>query len=73
MLDCHRVQVGAQLLCIEEVFEVLPTHGYVVTRDKQYHRIDNTPELQAWVLREANDLRATRRELQAMRKERRGG
>jgi hypothetical protein len=47
LLDCRRVQVGAQLNCIKEVFKVLSTHGYVRTRDKQYQRMDFTPEFQA--------------------------
>ena len=60
----HLAQLGVQLILIEEVYGKRPTHGYIVTRDGDRHRIDNTPELREWVLKEAGELRAARRDLE---------
>ncbi len=61
----HLAQLGVQLILIEEVHGKRPTHGYLVTGDGERHRIENTDELREWVLNEAEELRAAKRELRA--------
>ncbi len=59
----HLVQLGAQLILIEEIYGTRPTHGYVVTGDGERHRIENSDELRAWVIKEAEELRQAKRKL----------
>lgn len=59
----HRVQLGVQLILIEEIYGERPTHGYIVTGDGVRHRIENTDELRGWVLKEAEELRSAKRRL----------
>ena len=61
--DSHRAQLGCYLILIEEETDVRPTHGFIVTGAGTRHRIENTPELRAWVLDVADQIRAARREL----------
>jgi CRISPR-associated exonuclease Cas4 len=50
-------------ILIEEETGVRPPHGFIVTGDGQRHRINNTPELRAWVLDVADQIRAARRQM----------
>ncbi len=59
----HLVQLGVQLILIEEVHGKRPTHGYFVTGDGERHRVENTDELRAWVLKEAEELRQAKGKL----------
>jgi len=52
----HLAQFGVQMILIEEVYGVRPTHGYVVTGEGVRHRIKNSEKLRAWLLTEAEDL-----------------
>jgi CRISPR-associated exonuclease Cas4 len=61
--DSHRAQMGVYLLLFEEETGVRPPHGFIVTGDGQRHLIENTPELRAWVLGVADQIRASRRRL----------
>jgi len=63
LYDSHRAQIGVYFILIEEETGRRPPHGFVVTGDGQRHRIDNTPELRAWVLDIANHIRAARRQI----------
>ena len=56
----HRAQMGCYFLVIEEELRVRPTHGFVVCGDGTRRRIENTEELQAWVLDLAEHVRAAR-------------
>ncbi len=59
----HLAHLGVQLILIEEVHGKRPTHGYIVTGDGVRHRIENTQELRAWVLKVTDELRAAKRAL----------
>jgi CRISPR-associated exonuclease Cas4 len=61
--DSHRAQMAVYFILIEEETGVRPSHGFIVTGDGQRHRIDNTPELRAWVLDVADQIRVARGEL----------
>ena len=39
-------------------------HGFIVTGDRRHHRVENTPELQAWVLLVAEQIREARRQVE---------
>ena len=58
--DSHRVQLGCYLVLIEEETGVRPTHGFISLASGQV-RIENTPELRAWVLGVAEEVREMRR------------
>ena len=58
--DSHRVQLGCYFILIEEETGVRPTHGFISLESGQV-RIENTPELRAWVLDVAEQVRAIRR------------
>ncbi len=62
--DSHRAQLAVYFLLIEEETGVRPTHGFIVTGQGTRHRIENTPELQEWVLGVAEQIRAARQELE---------
>ena len=49
-------------LLIEEL-RIRPTHGFIVLGDGTRERIDNTPELRAWVIELAGQIRAARANL----------
>ena len=62
--DSHIAQLGAYLILIEEEKGVRAPYGYISVGDGQPpHRVENTPELRAWVLGVAKQIRAARREL----------
>jgi CRISPR-associated exonuclease Cas4 len=61
--ESHRVQLGCYFLLIEEESGVKPTHGFIVTGRGERHRIENTPELRAWVLVVAEQIRAARQKI----------
>ena len=52
--------MGVYFLLAEERFSVKPSHGFLVTGDGRRHRIDNTGELQARVLKMAQEIRQRR-------------
>jgi CRISPR-associated exonuclease Cas4 len=53
----HRVQIGLDFKLIEEKWGIRPSHGFIVTGDGMRHRVENTGELQAWVLDVAEQIR----------------
>ncbi len=59
----HRAQIGVQFIVIEDETGVRPPHGSIVTDDGTRQRIENTPELRAWVLDVADQIRAARRQM----------
>ena len=61
--DSHRAQLGCYFLLIEEETGVRPTHGYISLGNGKRERVENTPELRAWVLGIAEQIRAARRNL----------
>lgn len=61
--DSHRAQLGCYLILIEEETGVRPTHGFIVLGNGRRKRVENTPELRAWVLDVADQIRAARRQL----------
>ena len=56
----HLVQIGTYFVLIEDRFKVRPPHGFIVTGDGVRHRIENTPELRAWVLDVGGQIRRAR-------------
>ncbi len=56
----HRAQLGVYFLLVEEELRLRPTHGILVGGDGTRHRVENTAELRAWVLRVAGQIRAAR-------------
>ena len=56
----HQAQMGVYFLLAEERFKVKPSHGFLVTGDGTRHRIENDAELQARVLRMAEEIRQHR-------------
>ena len=56
----HRAQMGVYFLLIEEQYRRRPAYGIIVLGDGTRQRIDNTEELQAWVLELAARIRAAR-------------
>jgi CRISPR-associated exonuclease Cas4 len=50
--------MGAYFLLVEEETGIRPPYGFIVCGDGTRHRIDNTPELKAWVLGLAGQIRA---------------
>lgn len=60
LYDSHRIQVGAYLLLIEEVYGTRPSHGLVELGDGRVERIDNTKQLQTWTINIAEAIRAQR-------------
>ena len=58
--DTHRAQMGVYFLLAEDCYGIRPSHGFLVTGDGARRRIDNTPELRAWVLGVAGQIRAAR-------------
>jgi CRISPR/Cas system-associated exonuclease Cas4 (RecB family) len=63
--DNHVAQLGTYFILIEAVAKRRPTHGYVVTKGGQRHRVENSPELREWVLQLAEQIRAEKRALRA--------
>jgi CRISPR-associated exonuclease Cas4 len=59
----HRAQLGAYLILIEEETGVRPPYGVILLGDVSRVRVENTPELRAWVLDVADQIRAARRQL----------
>ena len=59
--DSHRAQLAVYFLLIEEETGVRPPHGFIVTGGGRREREENTPELRAWVLGLAGQIRAARR------------
>jgi CRISPR-associated exonuclease Cas4 len=53
--------MGVYFLLIEEELKVTPTHGDDVCGDGTRHRIENVPELRAWVLDLAGRIREARK------------
>ena len=64
--DSHRAQMAVYFILLEEGTGVRPTHGFIVTGDGTRHRVENTDELQAWVLEVADQIRAARRQTAEM-------
>lgn len=60
--DSHRAQMGVYFILIEEETGIRPPHGYISLASGERERVDNTPELRAWVLEMAERVRAVRRE-----------
>lgn len=56
----HVAQLGVYFLLIEDQLKVQPPHGFIVCGDGSRHRIENTPELRAWVLEVAAMMRGAR-------------
>jgi CRISPR-associated exonuclease Cas4 len=56
----HRAQLGVYFLLIEDQFGLRPTHGFIVLSDGSRHRVENTAELRAWLLKVADRIRAAR-------------
>ncbi len=46
--------MGVYFLLAEERYKLRPSHGFLVTGDGMWHRIENTAELRAWVLEVAD-------------------
>lgn len=61
----HRAQMGVYFLLIEDQLRVRPTHGFIVCGNGSRHRIDNTEDLQAWVLAIAGQIREARKTVTA--------
>jgi CRISPR-associated exonuclease Cas4 len=61
--DSHRAQLGCYLILIEEETGVRPTHGFISLKGADPVSIENTPELRAWVLDIAEQIRAARRQI----------
>jgi CRISPR-associated exonuclease Cas4 len=61
--DSHRAQMGVYFILLEEETGVRPPHGFIVTGDGTRHRVENSPELRAWVLGVADQIRAARRQV----------
>jgi len=59
----HRAQMAVYFLLIEEELRIRPSHGFIVLGDGTRHRIENEPELRAWVLELAGQIRAARRDI----------
>jgi CRISPR/Cas system-associated exonuclease Cas4 (RecB family) len=61
--DSHRAQMGVYFILIEEDTGVAPPHGYVVLAGGRRERVENTPELRAWVLKVSAQIRSAKRRL----------
>jgi CRISPR-associated exonuclease Cas4 len=59
----HRLQLGTYLILIEEVYGVRPPYGWVVIRDGERVRVENTEYLRSEVLTIAERIREHRRRL----------
>ena len=59
----HIAQLATYFILIEEETGIRPPHGFIVTGDGRREQVPNTPELRAWVLRVAVQIRAARRQL----------
>jgi hypothetical protein len=57
------IKMGVYFLLVEEELRVRPPYGVIVCGDGTRHRVENTPELRAWVLELAGQIRAARAEL----------
>jgi hypothetical protein len=63
--DNHIAQLGAYFILIEAATGTRPTHGYVVIKGGERHRIENTAVLRVWVLEIAEQIRAEKLALRA--------
>jgi CRISPR-associated exonuclease Cas4 len=61
----HRLQLGAYFLLIEDEYGVRPPHGFVVIRDGERVRVENTEALRSEVMIIAEKIRRHRREIEA--------
>ncbi len=61
--DSHKAQLAVYFILIEEETGIAPPHGFIVTGDGRREKIENTPELRAWVLDVAEQIRAARRQV----------
>jgi CRISPR-associated exonuclease Cas4 len=59
----HLAQMGCYFVVIEEELRIRPTHGFIVLGGGTRHRVENTPELRAWVLDVAGQIWAARARL----------
>src|SRR4051794_41420074 len=59
----HRLQLGAYFLLIEDNYGVRPPHGYVVIRDGERVKLENTEALRAEVLAIVEKIREHRRDI----------
>jgi CRISPR-associated exonuclease Cas4 len=59
----HIAQLGAYLILVEEEYGVRPPYGVISFKGSDPVRIENTPELRAWVLDVADLIRASRLQL----------
>jgi len=59
----HRVQLGVYFLLIEEEFGVRPPYGWIVIRDGERVRVENSEKLRAEVLAVAEKIREYRQDL----------
>jgi CRISPR/Cas system-associated exonuclease Cas4 (RecB family) len=58
--------MGVYFLLIEEELRVRPMHGFIVLGDGTRHRVENSEELRAWVLRLAGQIRDARTRVDEM-------
>ena len=61
--DSHIAQPGVYLIFIEEETGIRPPYGVILTASGK-EIVKNTDELRAWVLGIAEEVRASRREIQ---------
>jgi CRISPR-associated exonuclease Cas4 len=52
--------MGVYFVLVEDCLGVRPPHGFIVCGDGSRHKVENTTELQAWVLDLAKQIRAAR-------------
>lgn len=64
--DSHRAQIGVYFLLIEEETGVAPPHGFISLKGGERVKVENTPELRAWVLDVADQIRAARKQVEKM-------
>lgn len=57
----HKAQLGVYFLLIEDQWNVVPTHGFIVLGDGSRHRIANDATLRTETLRLVEGVRAARR------------
>jgi CRISPR-associated exonuclease Cas4 len=61
--DSHRAQMAVYFILIEEETGLRPPYGVIVTGDGRREIVRNTDELRAWVLKIADQIRASRRQV----------
>jgi CRISPR-associated exonuclease Cas4 len=61
--DNHIAQLAVYFILVEENYGVRPPYGVISLKGRDPVRIENTPELRAWVLDVADQIRAARRQI----------